>query len=54
VIGPSGATPNVLYGFGQGHVGMTGAPMTARVLIELVSGEVPSIDLAQFSPRRFM
>ncbi len=54
VIGRSAATPDVLYGFGHGHVGMTGAPMTARVLAELVSGETPALDLKPFSPRRFM
>lgn len=53
VIGRSTATPNVLYGFGHGHVGMTGAPTTARVLAELVSGETPTIDIAPFAPSRF-
>jgi D-amino-acid dehydrogenase len=43
----------VLYGFGHGHVGMTGAPMTARVLAEIVSGEKPTIDITPFSPLRF-
>lgn len=54
VIGRSAATPDVLYGFGHGHVGMTAAPMTAKVLAELASGEPASLDLAPFSPRRFM
>lgn len=53
VIGCSSATPDVLYGFGHGHVGMTGAPATAAVLAELISGETPSIELFPFSPRRF-
>jgi glycine/D-amino acid oxidase-like deaminating enzyme len=54
VIGRSARSPDVLYGFGHGHVGMTGAPMTARVLVELISGETPSIDISPFSPQRFM
>jgi len=54
VIGRSSAAPDVLYGFGHGHVGMTGAPMTARILAELVSGETPALDIEPFSPRRFM
>jgi len=54
VIGRSAATPNVLYGFGHGHVGMTGAPMTAKILAELISGELPTLDLKPFSPQRFM
>lgn len=53
VIGRSARSPGVLYGFGHGHVGMTGAPMTARVLAELISGEDPSIDISPFSPQRF-
>ena len=53
VIGRSKATPDVLYGFGHGHVGMTGAPMTAKILAEVISGEAPALDLEPFSPRRF-
>ena len=30
VIGPSRATPDVIYAFGHGHIGMTSAPMTGR------------------------
>jgi D-amino-acid dehydrogenase len=54
VIGQSSAAPDVLYGFGHGHVGMTGAPMTAKILAELISRDSPAIDLTPFSPRRFM
>jgi D-amino-acid dehydrogenase len=53
VIGRSANSPNVFYAFGHGHVGMAGAPMTAKVVAELVSGEPPSIDVSAFSPRRF-
>jgi D-amino-acid dehydrogenase len=53
VIGPSGATPDVIYAFGHGHVGMTAAPMTGKVVADLVAGRPPSIDIAPFSPRRF-
>jgi glycine/D-amino acid oxidase-like deaminating enzyme len=53
VIGKSAKSPNVFYAFGHGHVGMTGAPMTAKVVAELVSGEPPSIDVSPFSPLRF-
>lgn len=53
VIGRSAASPNVLYGFGHGHVGMTGGPMTARVLAQLVAGEPTTIDISPFSPGRF-
>ncbi len=53
VIGASRATPDVLYAFGHGHVGMTSAPMTGRLVADLVAGRRPSIDIVPFSPRRF-
>jgi D-amino-acid dehydrogenase len=54
VIGPSKLSPNVLYGFGHGHVGMTGAPMTAKILAASISGQNLGIDISAFSPSRFM
>ena len=53
VIGPSRATPDVIYAFGHGHVGMTCAPMTGRVVTDLVGGRKPSIDISPFNPQRF-
>jgi glycine/D-amino acid oxidase-like deaminating enzyme len=53
VIGPSSATPDVIYAFGHGHVGMTAAPMTGKVVADLVAGRPASIDIAAFSARRF-
>ena len=53
VLGPSRATPDVIYAFGHGHVGMTAAPMTGKVVAELVSGRPPSIDITPFSVGRF-
>jgi D-amino-acid dehydrogenase len=53
VIGPSRATPDVIYAFGHGHVGMTAAPMTGKLVADLVAGRPPSIDIAPFSPGRF-
>lgn len=44
---------NVLYGFGHGHVGLTGAATTARLLTELVEARPASIDLTAFAVRRF-
>jgi D-amino-acid dehydrogenase len=52
-LGHSVASPDVLYAFGHGHVGMTAAPMTGKVVAELVAGRPPSIDIAAFSPSRF-
>jgi D-amino-acid dehydrogenase len=52
-IGPSRATPDVIYAFGHGHVGMTSAPMTGKLVADLVAGRPPSIDIAPFDPARF-
>src|SRR5215831_7005087 len=53
VIGPSRATPDVLYAFGHGHVGMTAAPMTGKIVADLIAGRPPSIDITPFSASRF-
>jgi D-amino-acid dehydrogenase len=53
VIGPSRATPDVIYAFGHGHVGMTAAPMTGKIVADLVAGRPPSIDIKPFSASRF-
>jgi len=53
VLGPSRATPDVIYAFGHGHVGMTAAPMTGKVVADLVAGRSPSIDITPFAPGRF-
>lgn len=52
-IGPSSASPDILYGFGHAHVGMIEAPATARILAALAGGERPEVDPAPFSARRF-
>jgi D-amino-acid dehydrogenase len=53
VLGPSHATPDVVYAFGHGHVGMTAAPMTGKIVADLISGRPASIDIAPFSAARF-
>jgi D-amino-acid dehydrogenase len=53
VIGHSRASPDVVYAFGHGHVGMTSAPMTGRLVADLVAGRKPSIDISPFAPGRF-
>ena len=52
-LGASRASPDVIYAFGHGHVGMTAAPMTGRIVADLVAGRPASIDIAPFSPARF-
>ena len=53
VLGPSRASPDIIYAFGHGHVGMTAAPMTGRIVADLVAGRPPSIDIAAFAASRF-
>ena len=52
-LGRSSTTPDVIYAFGHGHVGMTSAPMTGKVVADLVSGRPPSIDITPFRSSRF-
>jgi len=53
VLGPSRVSRDVIYAFGHGHVGMTAAPMTGKVVADLVAGRAPSIDIAPFAAERF-
>jgi D-amino-acid dehydrogenase len=53
VIGRSRRTPDVVYAFGHGHIGMASGPMTGKVAAELASGTPPSIDVTPFRPERF-
>jgi glycine/D-amino acid oxidase-like deaminating enzyme len=53
VLGRSRASPDVIYAFGHGHIGMTAAPMTGRIVADLVAGRAPSIDIAPFAAGRY-
>ena len=53
VLGPSRASPDVVYAFGHGHVGMTGGPYTGKVIADLVAGRPAPIDLTPFRADRF-
>jgi D-amino-acid dehydrogenase len=53
VIGRSRRSPDVIYAFGHGHVGMAASPMTGKVVAEIVGNQQTSIDIAPFSPARF-
>jgi len=53
VIGPSRASPRILYAFGHGHLGLTQAPITARLVADLVAGRPGAIDMTPFRAQRF-
>ena len=53
VLGHASKFPSVVYAFGHGHLGITCAPMTSRLVTDLVLDRPPSIDLAPYSATRF-
>ncbi|MFC5387401.1 NAD(P)/FAD-dependent oxidoreductase [Aquamicrobium segne] len=53
VIGNSPSTPYVTYAFGHGHLGLTLAGVTGRLVAELVSGKAAHIDITQLRLNRF-
>lgn len=52
-IGPASGCPDVVYAFGHGHVGLTAAAATGRLVADLISGRQPAIDIAPFAAQRF-
>jgi D-amino-acid dehydrogenase len=53
VIGPSTGGGEVIHAFGHGHLGVTLAPVTARIVADLVAGRTPALDIAAYRPGRF-
>ncbi|TIS68204.1 FAD-dependent oxidoreductase [Mesorhizobium sp.] len=53
VIGPSRRSPKVIYAFGHGHLGLTLAPITARLVADLIAGRGDRDRLAPFAADRF-
>jgi glycine/D-amino acid oxidase-like deaminating enzyme len=53
VIGPSRGGPEVIYAFGHGHLGVTLAPVTARIVAGLIDGHAAGLDPAPYRPSRF-
>ena len=53
VIGRSRKSARVLYAFGHGHLGLTMAAITGRVIADLAMGTDPGIDLSPFQVDRF-
>lgn len=53
VIGPSRGGREVIHAFGHGHIGLTLAPITARIVTDLVKGRKPELDIAPYRANRF-
>ncbi|ABA78470.1 FAD-dependent oxidoreductase [Rhodobacter sphaeroides] len=53
VIGPSAAGPEILHAYGHGHIGLTLAPITARIVADLLDAKTPELDIAPYLPTRF-
>ncbi len=53
VIGPSRGGAEVIHAFGHGHIGLTLAPITARIVADLVGGRAPELDITPYLPTRF-
>lgn len=53
VIGRARNSQSILYAFGHGHLGLTQAAATGRLIRDLVLGQSAEIDLSSFSPQRF-
>lgn len=53
VIGAAHHAPGVYYAFGHGHLGLTQAAATARLIRDHILGHTPAIPLEPFSSARF-
>jgi D-amino-acid dehydrogenase len=53
IIGPVARWDNVMIASGHGTLGITLAPATGRVIVDLVLGSPERIDASPFLPSRF-
>ncbi len=53
VIGRATGADRVVYAFGHGHLGLTQAAGTGRIVRDLVLGDTPPIDISPFRADRF-
>ncbi|PAP96446.1 NAD(P)/FAD-dependent oxidoreductase [Mesorhizobium wenxiniae] len=53
VIGGARHAGTIVYAFGHGHLGLTQAAATGRLVRDLILGQNPVFDLSPFSPNRF-
>lgn len=53
VIGRSSADSRIVYAFGHGHLGLTQAATTGRLVSDLIGDRRPAVDLTPYSIDRF-
>jgi D-amino-acid dehydrogenase len=53
VISASPRHRNLFFAFGHGHLGLTQAASTGRLIADLVAGREPTIDVAPYRADRF-
>ena len=54
VLGAAPNYVNAFFAFGNSHFGMTAGPVMGKVIAEIIAGRKPGIDIAPFSPTRFL
>ncbi|MDA0676273.1 MAG: FAD-dependent oxidoreductase [Proteobacteria bacterium] len=52
-IGPLPDYPNIIVAAGHAHLGLTGAPMTGRLVSQIAAGETPNTDMSPYSLTRY-
>ncbi|HEX3574918.1 MAG TPA: FAD-binding oxidoreductase [Rhodopila sp.] len=53
VLGVASGCPDVIHAFGHGHVGLTAAAMTGKLVADLAAGRSPPFDLSPYAAARF-
>lgn len=54
VIGPSHRSDRIIFAFGHQHIGLTTGGATGMLVAQIAASRKPAIDLAAFSPKRFL
>jgi D-amino-acid dehydrogenase len=53
VLGGLDSMPGLYFGFGHGHTGITGAPASAEILANMITGVANTMDVAPYNIKRF-